>query len=94
MKNDNGITLMGIECSNCKTSFLAKYKTGDHNCPECGAKNERYMIDEDLTDKEIEFIENCFKDIKTLLMTNYKIKEFPNILTLDFLVNLTKKLRD
>lgn len=93
MNNDNGITLMGIECSNCKINFLAKYETGEHICPECGQKNERYKIDDDLTDKEIEFIENCFKDIKTLLITNYKIKEFPNNLTLDFLVNLTKKLR-
>lgn len=92
--NSDKITLMGIECEGCKISFFSNYKTGDHICPKCGSKNERYLIDEDFSEAEIKFIEECFIDIKKFLTEKYEIKEFPNTATMDFLVNLTKKLRN
>ncbi|MGL5569100.1 MAG: hypothetical protein ACRDB9_07655 [Cetobacterium sp.] len=70
--------LLLIECIGCGITFGGKNETGEHHCPECNSKNERYIFDEDVTEEEIELACKIHKEIKDVFST-YGVEDVSNI---------------
>lgn len=79
--------LILIECCECGITFAGKNETGEHWCPECKAKNERYIFGEDVTEEEIELACRVHKDIKDVFYS-YGFDEVSNIKIMDLILGI------
>ncbi|MGL5718068.1 MAG: hypothetical protein ACRCX2_34005 [Paraclostridium sp.] len=78
--------LLLIECVECKITFGTTNDTGDHKCPECDCKNERYIFSEDTTEEEIKLACEIHKEIKEIF-SSYGVKGISNIKIMNLILD-------
>lgn len=62
--------VLGIKCENCKEYFITKNETGEHICPMCFHKNERYVLSDEIGQKDVNIIMELYDKIINILDEN------------------------